>query len=56
MNQTAQRTFRKHLKQAVDTGDSPAYTYAFLVDRIALNEEKPQQYGTQVKTKQSVMS
>jgi hypothetical protein len=51
MNQTAQRTFLKHLKQAVDSGDSPAYTYAFLADRIALNEGKPQQYGTQVENK-----
>ncbi len=50
-NQAAQRTFLLHLKQAVDDGDSPAYTYAFLVDRIALNEGKPQQYGTQVENK-----
>lgn len=50
-NQTAQRAFLKHLKQAVDDGDSPAYTYAFLVDRIALNAGKPQQYGTQVENK-----
>lgn len=50
-NRTAQRTFLKHLKQAVDNGDSPAYTYAFLVDRIALNAGKPQQYGTQAENK-----
>lgn len=47
----AQRVFLTHLKQAVDAGDSPAYTYAFLVDRIALNEGKPQQYGTQAEQK-----
>lgn len=50
-NQTAQRTFLQHLKQAVDNGDSPAYAYAFLVDRIALNAGKPQQYGTQAENK-----
>lgn len=50
-DRTAQRAFLTHLKQAVDDGDSPAYTYAFLVDRIAMNEGKPQQYGTQAENK-----
>lgn len=51
MNQSAQRMFLKHLRKAVDDGYSPAYTYAFLADRVALNEGKPQRYGTQVENK-----
>ena len=38
------------IKESVMKGETPARQYAFLVDRIAVNSEQPQVYGTQICT------
>jgi len=40
--------FLKALQVAVDAGDAPARHAAYLADRVAVNEGRPQPYGTQI--------
>ena len=44
----SQRLFLKALQAAVDAGDAPARHVAYLTDRVAMNEGRPQTYGTQI--------
>lgn len=44
----SQRLFLEALRQAVEVGDAPARHLAYLTDRVAMNEGRPQRYGTQV--------
>jgi hypothetical protein len=43
-----QRLFLEALRGAVDAGDAPARHWAYLADRVAMNERRPQRFGTQV--------
>jgi hypothetical protein len=43
-----QRVFLGCLVRAVDARDAPARHAAFLTDRVAMNQGRPQMYGTQV--------
>ena len=44
----SQRLFLKELRGAVEAGDAPARHLAYLTDRVAMNEGRPQRFGTQV--------
>ena len=44
----SQRMFLAALVRAVDAGDAPARHAAYLSDRVAVNEGRPQTYATQV--------
>ncbi len=44
----SQRLFLDALREAVENGDAPARHLAYLTDRVAMNEGRPQRYGTQV--------
>lgn len=44
----SQRLFLAALRRAVEAGDAPAWHLAYLTDRVAMNEGRPQCYGTQV--------
>ncbi len=44
----SQRLFLDALREAVETGDAPARHLAYLTDRVAKNEGRPQRFGTQV--------
>ena len=44
----SQRMFLAALVRAVDAGEAPARHAAYLTDRVAMNEGRPQLYGTQV--------
>jgi hypothetical protein len=43
-----QRQFLAAVEAAVQAGDAPARHAAYLADRVAMNEGKPQIYGTQI--------
>lgn len=45
----SQRLFLKELEKAVAAGDAPARHAAYLTDRVAMNEGRPQTYGTQIR-------
>jgi hypothetical protein len=42
-----QRRALPHLEAAVDCGDAPPAHYACLLDRVRMNEGRPQMYGSQ---------
>ena len=44
----SQRLFLDALREAVENGDAPARHLAYLTDRVAMNEGRPQRFGTQV--------
>ena len=44
----SQRVFLGVLRRAVAAGDASAQHLAYLTDRVAMNEGRPQLYGTQV--------
>ena len=44
----SQRLFLAALQEAVEAGEAPARHAAYLVDRVAMNEGRPQSYGTQI--------
>ena len=44
----SQRLFLSALQKAVAAGDAPSRHLAYLTDRVAMNEGRPQRYGTQV--------
>ena len=44
----SQRLCLAALCRAVEAGDAPARHGAYLTDRVAMNEARPQRYGTQV--------
>jgi hypothetical protein len=44
----SQRLFLAALQDAVAAGEAPARHAAYLVDRVAMNEGRPQTYGTQI--------
>ena len=45
----SQRLFLEELQRAVAAGDAPARHAAYLTDRVAMNEGRPQTYGTQIR-------
>ena len=46
-----QRTVLTHLQSAVAAGEAPGGQLAYLADRVAVGEGKPQLYGTQLDSK-----
>jgi Family of unknown function (DUF6624) len=44
----SQRLFLEALRQAVASDEAPARHAAYLIDRVAMNEGRPQTYGTQI--------
>lgn len=44
----SQRLFLQELEKAVAAGDAPQRHAAYLTDRVAMNEGRPQIYGTQI--------
>lgn len=45
----SQRLFLQELEKAVAAGDAPDRHLAYLTDRVAMNEGRPQTYGTQIR-------
>lgn len=44
----SQRLFLRELRTAVEASDAPPRHLAYLTDRVAMNEGRPQRFGTQV--------